>query len=569
MPSTTANIMDLLTDYEHIVKQNENISMLYIGYQLVLMIGTVLGPGTIFLMLVGAFVSAFGLDQWSSFYWNAAPILIFVIVCATCSSNTQLFFAGLISAIYGLVMMAVFVGVLLNISQDGFLAPSSLFFFAVGSEFIIAALIHPKEFDCLKYGVIYYVTVPSMYMLLVIYSVFNMNNISWGTRDVTIEAEDEEKEKEDEEDEEENDKKEDSKEKKTLNFLGADAGDNVGGLEFSLSNLFKCMFCTYKNDTVSKENEQLKQIQEAILQLNKKLENIENENYPELSEPRRTIINEPRKTVTTYIQGAKAVQINEDPNKGDNTSLPSDEISGPTWYYCKDLIKGQVDFLDKKELNFWNDFIKDYLKPKADNKKKVALDLKELRDKMVFIFFMLNSLFVLVVFLLTLKKNILHVDWPIDPKVNFTYVPDSNEILMYREYLQLEPIGFVFLIFFALLMIAQFFGMMVHRFATFSQVMANTKIDINLCGTKVENMSRDELNSKNVLQIVKELQSLKGLNNEDEDQEDEPVQTRQTVPNLMQGAPRPSVAPIFDHHRAFQARITEQFGPGMYFLYKI
>lgn len=29
-------------------------------------------------------------------------------------------------------------------------------------------------------------TVPSMYMLLVIYSVFNMNNVSWGTREVTV-----------------------------------------------------------------------------------------------------------------------------------------------------------------------------------------------------------------------------------------------------------------------------------------------------------------------------------------------------------------------------------------------
>lgn len=56
---------------------------------MILMIGTVIGPGTIFLMLVGAFVAAFRLDQWSSFWWNIVPILIFVIVCATCKSDTQ------------------------------------------------------------------------------------------------------------------------------------------------------------------------------------------------------------------------------------------------------------------------------------------------------------------------------------------------------------------------------------------------------------------------------------------------------------------------------------------------
>lgn len=93
--------------------------------------------------------------------------------------------AGILSSIYGLIMMAVMIGVLLQIHDDGVLAPSSLFFFFMISEFVVAALIHPKELYCLKYGIIYYVTVPSMYMLLMIFSVFNMNNVSWGTRDIT------------------------------------------------------------------------------------------------------------------------------------------------------------------------------------------------------------------------------------------------------------------------------------------------------------------------------------------------------------------------------------------------
>ena len=40
------------------------------------------------------------------------------------------------------------------------------------------------HFRCLPYGIIYYVTIPSMYLLLVIYSIFNLNDVSWGTRDV-------------------------------------------------------------------------------------------------------------------------------------------------------------------------------------------------------------------------------------------------------------------------------------------------------------------------------------------------------------------------------------------------
>ena len=33
-------------------------------------------------------------------------------------------------------------------------------------------------------GIIYYVTIPSMYLFLIIYAVFNLNVVSWGTREV-------------------------------------------------------------------------------------------------------------------------------------------------------------------------------------------------------------------------------------------------------------------------------------------------------------------------------------------------------------------------------------------------
>lgn len=58
-------------------------------FQIMLMGGTILGPGTIFLMLVGAFVAVFHIDNWTSFYYNIMPIIIFVFVCFTCKPNIQ------------------------------------------------------------------------------------------------------------------------------------------------------------------------------------------------------------------------------------------------------------------------------------------------------------------------------------------------------------------------------------------------------------------------------------------------------------------------------------------------
>ncbi len=94
VPSTIANIFDLLYDYKRVVKINDNISLPYIGYQSMLMMGTIIGPGTIFLMLVGAFVAAFKISNWDSFTYNLIPIVIYTVCCLTCKTQWQLLLSG-------------------------------------------------------------------------------------------------------------------------------------------------------------------------------------------------------------------------------------------------------------------------------------------------------------------------------------------------------------------------------------------------------------------------------------------------------------------------------------------
>ena len=150
--------------------------------QIMMMTGTILGPGTIILMLVGAFSTAFSISTDLAMILNFIPMVLFMVICFTLKSDIQLFVAQLLSAIYAFVMMAVMVGIMIQISTDGPLAPSSLSVFAVAGAFILSAIMHPQEFWCLPYGIIYYITIPAMYLLLVIYSIFNLNVVSWGTR---------------------------------------------------------------------------------------------------------------------------------------------------------------------------------------------------------------------------------------------------------------------------------------------------------------------------------------------------------------------------------------------------
>ena len=63
MPSTMANILDLLRSWRSTVKINENVSSLYIIYQAVLFVASILGTGTIFLMIVGALVVSISVNH--------------------------------------------------------------------------------------------------------------------------------------------------------------------------------------------------------------------------------------------------------------------------------------------------------------------------------------------------------------------------------------------------------------------------------------------------------------------------------------------------------------------------
>lgn len=65
-----------------------------------------------------------------------------------------------------------------------------------------------------------------------------------------------------------------------------------------------------------------------------------------------------------------------------------------------------------------------------NSQARIAKDLRDLRDSSVFAFFMINALFVLIVFLLQLNKDQLHVKWPFGVKTNITYDETSQEVKM-------------------------------------------------------------------------------------------------------------------------------------------
>nr|ARQ20736.1 chitin synthase 2 [Grapholitha molesta] len=468
VPSTMANILDLLGDAKQTVKSNDNISTLYICYQMLLMVGTILGPGTIFLMMIGAMNAITGISNMNALILNLIPVVIFITVCMTCKSETQLILATAITCLYAMLMMMVIVGIALQIVEDGWLAPSSIFTIVTFGIFFITAALHPQEMICLLYLVVYYITIPSMYMLLIIYSLCNLNNVSWGTREVAQKKTLKEIEQE-KKDAEEAQKTMDTQ---TVKRIFGKSDDESGSMEMSVAGLFKCMCCTNPKD--HKEDLHLLQIAHSLEKMEKRLDTLGAvTEAPDV--PRRRSTLHLRDTHTLLEEYEEQSELSADTPREER-----DDLINPYWVEDPDVKKGEVDFLSTAENQFWKDLIDTYLRPIDENKEeqvRIAKDLKDLRDKMVFAFVMLNALFVLVIFLLQLNQDQLHFQWPFGQKVDISYDDESNTVQIEREYLMLEPIGSLFLVFFGSVMLIQFTAMLLHRMGTLTHLLSTTTLN--------------------------------------------------------------------------------------------
>jgi chitin synthase len=151
----------------------------------------------------------------------------------------------------------------------------------------------------------------------------------------------------------------------------------------------------------------------------------------------------------------------------------------------------------------------------------------------VFAFVMLNALFVLVVFLLQLNKENLHIEWTLNAKNEIIYNEGTFEILIRREYLELEPIGLLFVVFFGLIILIQFTSMLIHRFGTISQILANTSLDL-YCSKKAKDLSQDAELRENAVEIARRLQRPKPQWDESNpEREQREIGRRETIHRIL------------------------------------
>ncbi|XP_051245639.1 chitin synthase chs-1-like [Dicentrarchus labrax] len=413
-PSTMANVVDLLGSTNIISKRNNSMSKPFMFYQLFAITSSILAPATICLLIAGSLSFVLNMNGSAALVLAVIPPVIYLGLCFKLKADTQITIAGILSVIYAFLMLVVSMSIIGSIVKDRtILTPSSIFVLSMAMIYTITAIMHPQEIQLVFHGFLYILCIPSAYLLLTIYSMVNMNNVSWGTRESKPAAGA-------------------SKPKANITQQTAQKAKST------FRQLFSCLKCCKKSSQRSEEEQVI----------------VSQENLIQQSEP------QPQNTIVEDIRIQEEEQNQVQP-----------VFNSPVQCWITQLqnastdMKLQEDSLDKEEEDFWRELQDKYLQPLSDDKekqKKIASDLRDLRNKINFAFFIMNALWLVATFTLQLSEASISIKLP---KVNL-------ELEYTGEDIQIDPIGFMFILGFAISVLIQFVAMLYHRIYTLIHYVA-------------------------------------------------------------------------------------------------
>ena len=184
-PSTIANQRELLYNWKILLKYG-NSNLVHIFYQLVMLGAGLVGPGSIFLLLVGGTNMVFGMGLWTAMSINLFLVAVYMFTSIFFNPTVQIIIAKVLSVLYGILMLVIMVILVIEairLSDQCQFSPSTVSLIIVVCAYLFAGILHFRQWKNLLYGVHYYFTIPCMYLFLPFYCIFNLTDTSWGTRE--------------------------------------------------------------------------------------------------------------------------------------------------------------------------------------------------------------------------------------------------------------------------------------------------------------------------------------------------------------------------------------------------
>ncbi|XP_075968855.1 chitin synthase chs-2-like [Anarhichas minor] len=458
-PSTLANVVDLLGSTSIISKRNPSMSKPFMFYQLFTITSAILAPATICLLIAGSLIFVLKIDSNAALVLAVIPPVIYLALCFKLKSDTQITIAGVLSIIYAFLMLVVSMSIIGSMVKDKtILTPSSIFVISMAMIYIITAIMHPQEVQLVFHGFLYILCIPSAYLLLTIYSMVNMNNVSWGTRE-------------------------------SKPTSGAATPDPVAmqtktqRAKSTFQRFFSwCKCCKKSNRRAG--GVQLPVNQEIL---------ITESQQPEL-QPQNTIVGDER----IPEEQTQAEPFFDSPIQCFVTLLQNMSTD----------MQLQEDLLDKEEEEFFIELQRKYLEPLQDDKerqKTMSNDLRELRNKINFAFFIMNALWLVATFTLQLFGASFSIKLP---KVNLELEYTGEDVII-------DPIAFMFIFGFATSVVIQFLTMFYHRIYTLIHYVAFLDTEpkekkpepIYLEGKKAKSVTRSDSISDSISDTITEVDS--------------------------------------------------------------
>ncbi|CAM9339515.1 unnamed protein product, partial [Lampetra planeri] len=137
--------------------------------------------------------------------------------------------------------------------------------------------------------------------------------------------------------------------------------------------------------------------------------------------------------------------------------------------FANSLNVGRVGTLKPEEQEFWMRMIAKYLKPLEENpehKERIKRDLYSMRNKVTFIYFMINAVWLVSTIALQIVGTQLFISFP---KLGGSAAEVVN--------IAVPPLSFMFLLTFATMLLIQFLAMIYHRIYTLLHMMSYVSPD--------------------------------------------------------------------------------------------
>ena len=204
--STMANTWELLAKGNHLRMRTlavNTVFLIYVGFGF---ISTLMSPGAVTLLIASTLETFMGLELPATLTLASLLPVLFVLIeiwhripnpkrrcwlfrgSPADRRRVHLLYTEVAGTILALTIVALLVSFVLKIVTDP-LALQGMLLVLVIMSYVLAGIMHPSDLTIILYGFVYLLLLPTIYMLLPLYTLFNADVMSWGTRDAVDEEE--------------------------------------------------------------------------------------------------------------------------------------------------------------------------------------------------------------------------------------------------------------------------------------------------------------------------------------------------------------------------------------------